>query len=78
MTRLTKEQRDERVYNWIAVCDDNLDPTEVKIKVMKKDFRLFWVDWLTKEELEKYGKLGDLKQLHLHISADPITALKNL
>jgi len=77
-----KEERDEKIYDWITVEWTSL-PTGIiggcgtdvgtKVAVFKKG--IIWQDWLLPNEKKKYEKLSEVQRLQIAMSCDPINAL---
>lgn len=72
---MTKQERDNKIYEWIDVLDDDLETVLYKARVLKKG--IDWEEWLLPHERRKYESLSTIEQLMIAMSCDPLNALND-
>ena len=76
---MTKKERDDKIYEWVQLCDYNtLEETGTYARILKDEFKATWQDHLLPDELKKWEELSDIDQVSIVLSGDPINALNDL
>lgn len=70
---MTKEERDDQIYDLLDLCDLTGNSLGVKFRVMKQGVK--WVDYLLPDEQKKYDRMSEVEQLQVCLSSDPINAI---